>query len=250
MRPGVSIGLAALLALVWTTAVHSIGEPGGVSPLVQRFLTHDDRPLAEFVAARHLEASSRHGSMRGTLDACTELVGNVFRYRIVHEEGSGQIRKRVLYAALEAETRMRQNGDVRRSSLDPGNYTFSDDREEADGLMRVQVHPLRKDVTLIDGAILVLPEGDLVRVEGVLAKRPSFWTRRVEIVRRYARVEGVRVPVSMESTADVLIFGKSSFTMTYQYLAVNGVWLTQTQTSGGTPHPCGRLAVSTYGLGQ
>ena len=250
MRAAVSVSLAAILAFVWTTAVHSTGEPAVVSPLVQRFLTNDDHPLADFVAARHLEASSRNGSMLGALDACTELTGNAFRYRIIHEEGSGQIRKRVLYAALEAEARMRQNGDVRRSSLDPVNYTFSDDPEEADGLMRVQVHPRRKDVTLIDGAIFVLPEGDLVRVEGVLAKRPSFWTRRVEVVRRYARVAGVRVPVSMESTADVLIFGKSSFTMTYQYLAVNGVWLAQTQTSSGTPHPCGRLAVSMYGLGQ
>jgi len=59
-------------------------------------------------------------------------------------------------------------------------------------------------------------------VEGLLVKRPSFWTRRVEVVRRYARVGGVRLPVSMESTAQVLVVGTSTFSMTYEYESING----------------------------
>jgi len=222
VRTALSASVTLLAVLTWSTTGHSAGAAADVSPVVHRFLTSNDRPLSGFVAARHLEASSRNGSIRGALDACTELAGDVFRYRIIHEEGSGQIRRHVLVAALEAEARMRQNGDVRRSSLDPINYMFADNREEPDGLTRVEVRALRQDVTLINGAIFVEPEGDLVRVEGVLAKRPSFWTRRVEVVRRYARIDGVRVPVSMESMADVLIFGRSSFTMTYDYQAING----------------------------
>ena len=65
-------------------------------------------------------------------------------------------------------------------------------------------------------------EADLVRVEGRLAKSPSFWARRVDIVRRYGRVAGVRVPLSVESTAHVRIAGPSAMTMTYQYEMVNG----------------------------
>jgi hypothetical protein len=79
--------------------------------------------------------------------------------------------------------------------------------------------------------MVVGPEADLVRVEGVLSKRPSFWTRRVEVVRRYGRIGGVRVPVAMESTASVLIFGRSTFTMTYDYLTVNGISLTSDSTA-------------------
>jgi hypothetical protein len=63
---------------------------------------------------------------------------------------------------------------------------------------------------------------DLVRVEGEPSERPSFWTRHVHIVREYARVGGVRVPVAMHSTADVLIVGSSTFSMTYQYSDING----------------------------
>jgi hypothetical protein len=55
-----------------------------------------------------------------------------------------------------------------------------------------------------------------------LSQRPSIWTKRVHVVREYDRVEGVHVPVSMRSTADVLLVGTSSFSMTYRYVEING----------------------------
>jgi len=65
-------------------------------------------------------------------------------------------------------------------------------------------------------------DGDLTRIEGRLSKTPSFWTRRVDVVRRYERLAGVRVPVSIESVAHVLIAGRSTFKMTYEYETING----------------------------
>jgi hypothetical protein len=80
------------------------------------------------------------------------------------------------------------------------------------------------DTLLIAGSILLTEDqADLVRVEGRLVKRPSFWTRRVHVVRQYARVDGVRVPVAMESTADVLLVGRSTFSMRYEYEAINTI---------------------------
>jgi hypothetical protein len=82
---------------------------------------------------------------------------------------------------------------------------------------------------LVNGSIFLRPEdGDLVRIEGLLSKTPSFWTRRVEIVRHYRRIAGIRLPVRFESVASVRIAGHSTFTMTYQYERVNG-------TQVGTP---------------
>ena len=47
----------------------------------------------------------------------------------------------------------------------------------------------------MEGSIFLTSEAaDLVRMEGLLVKRPSFWTRKVEIVRDYGRIAGVRVP--------------------------------------------------------
>jgi hypothetical protein len=42
-------------------------------------------------------------------------------------------------------------------------------------------------------------------------------------VRRYERINGIRVPVSMQSTAHVVIVGRSTFSMVYDYASINGV---------------------------
>jgi hypothetical protein len=92
----------------------------------------------------------------------------------------------------------------------------------------VKVKPKRQDELLIDGSIVLNAEsGDLLRVEGRLAKSPSFWAGRVEVVREYVRIEGIRVPVRTESLAQVKMAGASSFTMTYHYETINGRYIGQ-----------------------
>jgi hypothetical protein len=38
----------------------------------------------------------------------------------------------------------------------------------------VEIRPRRKDTMLIEGSILLTETADLVRIEGLLVKRPSF----------------------------------------------------------------------------
>ena len=61
------------------------------------------------------------------------------------------------------------------------------------------------------------------RVEGRMAKNPSFWTTRVHIVRYYERIAGVRVPVRVDSKASIRFAGESTLSMTYRYETINGV---------------------------
>jgi hypothetical protein len=190
---------------------------------VTRFLTRSDVPLASYQATRRLSATTRGGRMRASILVQTQLdPEGGFRYEIVETEGSGAIQKRVLVPALEAERRASLGDGKRSASLTPENYEFTDSREE-DTLLRVGLKPRRRDVMLLDGAMYLTSEdSDLVRVEGELSRRPSFWTRKVHVTRRYGRVMGVRVPLAMESTAQVLIVGTSTFEMTYDYKVVNG----------------------------
>ena len=44
------------------------------------------------------------------------------------------------------------------------------------------------------------------------------------------RIAGIRVPVAIESVAQVLIAGRSTFQMTYEYETINGLRV-------GTPRP-------------
>ena len=79
----------------------------------------------------------------------------------------------------------------------------------------------------------------MLQIDGRLSKNPSWWTRRVDIVRRYARIQGVRVPVEMPSRADVRIVGDSSFEMTYEYTSINGRPVRQeigTTSANGSQH--------------
>jgi len=58
---------------------------------------------------------------------------------------------------------------------------------------------------------------------------------RAFIVRRYGRVEGVHVPLSIESTANLKIVGDSVFSMTYEYESVNGKAVSHAGKAVGEP---------------
>jgi hypothetical protein len=196
----------------------------GQGSALQRFLARGETPTVEYRALRRIEADNPHFGQRAWMEAWTEF-DNVhgLQYQIVGEGGSAYIRSKVLRAALEGEQKMWLAREPQRASFNNDNYQFDPAVLGADGLTAVGVKPRRKDVLLVEGAIFLEPdEGSVARIEGRLSKPPSFWTRKVEIVRRYEQMGGVRVPVSIESVAHVLIAGRSTFKMTYQYETING----------------------------
>lgn len=194
------------------------------STALQRFLARAEEPPVEYRALRRLEAHNLKFKQSAWMLAWTEYDHvNGFRYQIVDEGGSGYIRSKVLRAALEGEKKIWADREPQKSSFNHDNYLFDTGAPSPDGLAALSVTPRRKDVLLVEGAIFVQPaDGELARIEGKLSKTPSFWTRRVDVVRRYERKGGVRVPISIESVATVLIAGRSTFTMTYDYQTING----------------------------
>lgn len=194
-------------------------------PILERFLSLDSPALTEYRALRHLEAENDHFEKSAWMDVWTEADRtHGFQYTVLKAGGSGYIRSRVFVATLETEQKAWQSGAPDRAGFTSENYVFEDRGPQPDGLASVGLKPRRKDMLLVEGSIFLSPEdADLVRLEGRLSKAPSFWTRRVDIVRRYGRFAGVRMPVSLESTANVRIAGRSTFRMTYQYRTVNGI---------------------------
>jgi hypothetical protein len=210
--------MAALLAL-------PLGAERAPAPslIIDRVVARNDPPATQYRALRRLEAQSAKLGAAAWLEAWTAVDPEVgFRYQITGEGGSGYIRSHVLKPWLENEKKMWAAGDPERASLSFENYTFDDRGLTADGLACLGVKSRRKDLLLVDGSIYVNPsDGDLVKIEGRLSKTPSFWTRRVEVVRHYQRINGVRLPIAIESVAQVLIAGRSTFSMTYEYETVN-----------------------------
>jgi hypothetical protein len=182
----------------------------------------DEGLLKEYRGYRRLHAWSEHGQ-EAWLEAYTELKNGQFAYRVISERGSDMIRSRVLRAVLDREQALINAGDTDKADLSPENYEFGDVTVDADGSQSVALKPRRKDVLLVDGRMVLTPDGrDVVRVEGRLAKNPSFWTSLVNIVRRYATLGGVRVPVSTDTTAKIKFVGTSQLEIAYEYESVNG----------------------------
>jgi hypothetical protein len=223
MRRGLICSGVVTVAVLAGPYLHAAGS--GAPALVERFLSIDGPAPTQFRALRHLEAKNDHFDSNAWMEVWTEAdQANGFRYEIVGQGGSEYIRKRVFIGTLEAEKKMWAGAmDSDASAFSSTNYQFEDRGLQPDGLASITVKPRRKDMLLVDGTIYLRPEdGELVRVEGRLSKSPSFWTRRVEIVRWFHRFAGIRMPVAIESAASVLIAGHSTFRMTYDYETVNG----------------------------
>jgi hypothetical protein len=192
-------------------------------PALQRFLLLEHAVVHQAITVRHLEARNEHFDTEAWMDVRTEADATGFRYTVLGEGGSGLIRNKALRSTLDHEKELWNGGDSDRAWFTVDNYTFADGGLDEGGLASVRVTPRRKDLLLVNGSIFLRPEsGDLVRVEGALGKSPSFWTRRIDVVRHYERIGGVHVPVAVESKAQIRIAGSSTFKMTYKYLALNG----------------------------
>ena len=217
-----------LLTLSAAFGITHVGAAGPAiessRPVLEQFLTLENASPQQYRALRHLEARTLRFSSSAWMDVWTEADVTGFRYRIVREGGSESIRKKVFRSLLELERKSWAPGELNPAGVTPRNYSFDDviAPADTDGLAKLGVKALRKDVLLINGSIFLKPEnGDMVRMEGRLAKTPSFWTRRVDVVKRYERLNGVRLPVALESVAEIVIYGRATFSMTYDYESIN-----------------------------
>jgi hypothetical protein len=218
-----ALGLSFALAALTSAQIPAADHPS-VSPAATRFLNNRSESLIQFRAVRHIEATNTRFKKHGWMDVVTELSPETgFTFKVLSEGGSDYIRKRVLHPILEGEQEIVTRGDAARSALTLDNYEMVREEPAVAGLIRLFVKPKRQERTLIDGTLLVTDsDADLVRVTGRLAKNPSFWTKRVDIIRTYGRIAGIRVPLSVESVAQVRMAGPSALTMTYRYEMVNG----------------------------
>ncbi len=193
-------------------------------PALTKFLARADEPLTEYRAIRHLEARNERFNMAAELDASTELLPNgQFTYSVLRETGSDYIRTKVLHALLDNEIELAKSGDPSKYALTASNYEVLAGEVVDDGTVKLLAKPRRRDLGLIEGAVFVTSDdADMVRVEGRLVKNPSFWTTRVDVVRQYGRVAGIRVPVRLDTTAHVRFAGLSTMSMTYDYQSING----------------------------
>lgn len=186
------------------------------------FTARSDQPIREYGAFRRMHAYNEGQTREAWMTAWTELRNGQLSYQIVSESGSAAICGRVFRTVLAREQELVNSGTAARSELTADNYEFTDGGRDATGARFVLMRPRRSDVNLVEGRAVLSEDGDLVRVEGKLSRNPSFWTSLVNIVRHYARIAGVRVPVATETTARIRFDGVARLDVIYDYQSING----------------------------
>jgi hypothetical protein len=214
--------LTAVAALVGITSLLTTGVAAEFDEtadgFIQRVIAETTRSGIAVRATRHLEAGTISGKHHGWMDVETRVgADGSFAWNVLGEGGSERTREKVFRAVLETESTAWRAGSRDAAALSLSNYEFVPISQT-----KLQLKPRREDSKLVEGVLTVSSDGHPVMLEGRLAKSPSFWVRSVTIVKRYTRVGGVSLPVVIESLADVKMFGKSSFSMRYNYTTVNG----------------------------
>ena len=216
IRPVLIALLTAAFAIPGTAA--RVVDQGAVDAM-HNFLHR--LPIAhEYRASRQLEASG--SGQRGWMNVQTHFtVASGLLYEVIGEGGSGYIRSRILRSMLDEEQQTIARGAGPTVAISTDNYRFAPEGLNAEGLAVVGMRPLRKGRNLIAGRMLLTMNGDLLRIEGRLVKNPSFWVTRAELVRVYQRINGVLMPVSLETSAQLRLLGSSTLRMTYQYSQID-----------------------------
>ena len=185
-----------------------------------------ETPVKGYRAFRRMHAANEKFNQEGWLECWTDLDEHGFRYEIVSERGSDYIRERVLKTLLQREQELIAAGSAGRAEISDANYEFTDSAGTPDpssGERTVFLKPKRKDVLLVNGRMVINESGtELLRVEGRLSKNPSFWTNGVDVVREFARLDGVRVPISTDTVAKLKFAGTSRMDVRYHYETING----------------------------
>ncbi len=199
-----------------------------LNEILDRMHAHEEwqnRHLVEYKMQRRFYATNPRFKQESVLEAKTTFrQPSTYETEVVRTEGSDLIREKVFDRILEAEKEANTGNMKKEVTIAPANYNFTlIDKRDCSGrpCYNLRITPKQKNKYSLEGLIWVDAEdGAIVRMQGSPAKKPSIWTLSTQIERRYKRIDGVWLCDAMESTSYILIDGKSTLKVDYNYLNV------------------------------
>jgi hypothetical protein len=205
------------LAVVATCAS---AQTGSTAPTVESIVAHiaqarigNRTHFRRYTVTRDYElfGEDRTKTKSQVIADVTFVPPDLKQFVIENASGSG-LGETVVRLMLENETAIAK--DNRSSDISPDNYAFRFIREDdVDGqnCYVLALLPKRKDKNLVSGNVWVDAQTYLFRrIDGSLAKTPSWWLREVRIKIVYGDVGGMWLPTASESMGQVRIFGPHS----------------------------------------
>jgi hypothetical protein len=169
---------------------------------------------------RHVTREYRLGSP-ARLNRDSGLVAHVDftppgRYAIERRSGSNraeQVVRQLLQHEIETAMSMQRS---KETAITTGNYDFSFLRKEVlngHPCYLLQISPKRKQSELISGRAWIDQHSFLIRrIEGDLAKSPSWWVKQVHVDLEFTSSQNTWLQISMEAVADVRCLGEQQLT--------------------------------------
>ncbi len=131
-------------------------------------------------------------------------------YKIIESKGSDRGEK-VVRKILEHEAAA-EKVNPSPTAIIPANYDFAlQGREMFEGVncYLIALKPKREDPSLINGRAWVDPNTFSIRkLEGKMAKSPSWWVKDVDVVVNFGEIGGIWMQTASHAVADVRVIGK------------------------------------------
>ncbi len=133
-------------------------------------------------------------------------------FKALQFTGDTFVKTNVITRLLQSEVEHVEKQDPTSTALSDANYKFSyKGTKEVDGKLAhvFQLKPRKKRVGLIKGRLwLDARTGSLVRLDGVPAKSPSLFLRKIQFVQDYENFGFFTFPVHVHSEAKASIVGR------------------------------------------
>lgn len=200
--------------------------------ILERFLAQASIPVKEFDSVRTIISSGSAFGIRASAKVEVQVTLTDWRYlnfKILTQTGNGMLIDNI-NKKLQEEKETTERIAHEQMSFTRANYDIRIGKPEESGLLSLINKPLKKEVWLIDGTLLVNSDGDLVVANGFLAKNPLSSIGKVRIVKKYKKISGVNLPVSLETSGKLKgapFLGGGKALATYHYLSVNGMTVTE-----------------------
>jgi hypothetical protein len=172
--------------------------------------------LTEYSDTTVIHADLPDTSQSGEYELRRRFVApKTLEFKPVRFTGDSFVKTNIIIRLLQSEVDHVTKEQAADTAIDQINYKFKlkytqtsyDGREVT---YVYDVKPRKKRPGLIKGRIWVdAHSGALRRVEGTLAKSPSFFIKRLEFVQEYQEVDGFSLPSHLHSVSNVRILGRT-----------------------------------------
>lgn len=223
--------LAFCLAMFGSSASvrpETSGNPG-VGEILAKMTERNrrrDLNLKTYSVNRLYKVENKRFNLAGLTRATMIYVAPGEKEFVIHSaEGKGFIRKGVINRLIETEQKSAAPEEKAKTAITLENYEFQWLRQETlknRSQFVLRAKPLHKDRLLFDGVIWVDAEDFVVtRIEARPAKRPSFWTRKVDFTHEYEKFGEFWLPVRNHSITHVFLFGVTTTDVEYSNYQIN-----------------------------